>query len=326
MPRPLAVPHRTPLQTSLRALFTLVALGVFAASAGCLVGLHGPVPTAFSPSDEGPAPAAASRYDTDDGDDGDEDDATPSLAQPAPRSALPPPAAPTPEQVERELAPYGKWIDTPEYGRVWVPGSQDANWQPYTDGSWAYTNYGWSFAPTVSWGWLAFHYGRWGYGSWGWFWEPGYLWGPAWVSWRIGPGYHCWSALGPRNYHYGRGWRGWVTAPAHTIGRPIGPHRITGAHAATIVRSSRPVARAGSNPGTRGGYRYGGTRDGGTRYGGTRYGGGARGGGASGHSGSRPSGGASRGSSGGTSRSSGGGSHGGGGGGAHTSGGHGGHR
>lgn len=302
MPRPLAVPQ--PLRTPSHALFTLLALGVAASSAGCLMGMRGPMPTARSPVAEAPMAAPSAAPPSVAIDDGEDDDD----AMPAPRAALPPSGTPTPEQVERELAPYGKWIDTPDYGRVWVPGSQDADWQPYTDGSWAYTSYGWSFAPSVSWGWLAFHYGRWGYGPWGWFWEPGYVWGPAWVSWRIGPGYHCWSALAPRHYHYGRGWRGWVTAPAHAIGRPIGTHRITGRAAATIVRSARPAVRASTPSGARGGSRSG--RGGGYWRGGTRggTGGGARGG--------TPGGGVR---GGGTSR-------GGGGGGARVSGGHGGHK
>src|SRR5438270_411528 len=45
-----------------------------------------------------------------------------------------PPAQPPDQQTfERSLSPYGHWVDTPEYGRVWIP-DEGADWQPYTDG------------------------------------------------------------------------------------------------------------------------------------------------------------------------------------------------
>ena len=211
---------------------------------GCLVGVRGPVPTSLAPAAAAPSgPAAAA---VDDGD--DEDDAVPSPAQPAPKAALPPGAAPTPEQVERELSPYGKWIDTPDYGRVWVPASQDPNWQPYTDGSWVYTPYGWSFAPTVAWGWLAFHYGRWGWGPWGWFWEPGYVWGPAWVSWRRVGVHYCWSPYAPRGYVYGRRWPGWVVVPREHFRAPIATVRLARPQAHVVLRSAGLVHPGRARP------------------------------------------------------------------------------
>lgn len=244
--------------SKLPALLVLVLFG--AASSGCLVGMRVPVGPAPAP-----APVAHPGAMNDDAD--DEDDEIPAH-QAAPRAALPPESVPTPEAVERELAPHGKWVDTPDYGRVWVPAAAaDPDWQPYTDGSWVYTSWGWSFSPVVPWGWLAFHYGRWGFGPLGWFWEPGYVWGPAWVSWRIGPGYHCWSALGPRGYRYGHHWRGWVTAPAHSIGQPVRAHRISGARASPIVRSARPITRGGGagHWGSPGSHYRNGASSGGTR-------------------------------------------------------------
>src|SRR5207248_3986136 len=131
-------------------------------------------------------------------------------AAPAPEAA-PPAQAPDEQAFEQRLSPYGHWVNTPEYGRVWIPAGVSSDWQPYTDGRWVDTQAGWTFASDAPWGWAAYHYGRWGfYPALGWFWVPGFTWGPAWVSWRWSNGYVCWSALGPRGFRYGRGWNGWV--------------------------------------------------------------------------------------------------------------------
>lgn len=99
-----------------------------------------------------------------------------------------------------ELSPYGQWINTPDYGYVWIP-SAGPDFQPYaTSGHWVLTNYGWTWVSDYSWGWAPFHYGTWDFdGTLGWYWIPGYQWSPAWVSWRSEPGYYGWAPLGP-NY------------------------------------------------------------------------------------------------------------------------------
>src|ERR1700736_5867097 len=78
-----------------------------------------------------------------------------------PPSAEPPPRAPDQRAFEERLSPYGRWVDTPDYGRVWVPAGVAQDWQPYSDGSWVDTSSGWYFASTVPWGWAVYHYGRW---------------------------------------------------------------------------------------------------------------------------------------------------------------------
>ena len=35
-----------------------------------------------------------------------------------PPAAEPPPRAPDQQSFEQQLSPYGRWVDTPEYGRV----------------------------------------------------------------------------------------------------------------------------------------------------------------------------------------------------------------
>src|SRR5690348_16105564 len=72
--------------------------------------------------------------------------------QAPPADALPPAQAPDQNSFDQGLSPYGQWMDTPEYGRVWVPSGATPDWQPYTDGRWVDTQWGWSFASTVPWG------------------------------------------------------------------------------------------------------------------------------------------------------------------------------
>lgn len=98
----------------------------------------------------------------------------------------------------QDLAPYGQWIEDPQYGYVWSP-NVDATFRPYyTNGNWVMTNYGNTWVSNYPWGWACFHYGRWTYdGYYGWLWIPGSDWGPAWVSWRAGDGNYGWAPLGP---------------------------------------------------------------------------------------------------------------------------------
>lgn len=97
-----------------------------------------------------------------------------------------------------ELGPYGQWVQTPEYGNVWIP-NVEPGFQPYaTNGHWVVTEYGNTWVSDYAWGWAPFHYGRWYQDRYrGWAWVPGNDWGPAWVSWRSGGGYYGWAPLGP---------------------------------------------------------------------------------------------------------------------------------
>jgi hypothetical protein len=97
----------------------------------------------------------------------------------------------------------GNWIEAEGYGYGWQPdvGVSDPNWRPYTDGYWAYTDYGWTWISYEDFGWATYHYGRWAnLADYGWVWFPGsdLDWGPAWVSWRTGGDYIGWAPLPPR--------------------------------------------------------------------------------------------------------------------------------
>ena len=98
------------------------------------------------------------------------------------------------------LAPYGRWVDSPQYGQVWYPTGVQQGWRPYyNDGHWAYSDDdGWVWVSDVPWGWAPFHYGRWAFDpQYGWIWVPGRVWGPAWVTFRQGPDSIGWAPLPP---------------------------------------------------------------------------------------------------------------------------------
>ena len=103
-----------------------------------------------------------------------------------------------PQDFYDDLAPHGQWVQTPEYGDVWIPNA-GPGFQPYsTNGHWVITEYGNTWVSGYAWGWGPFHYGRWYRDRYrGWAWIPGNDWGPAWVSWRSGGGYYGWAPLGP---------------------------------------------------------------------------------------------------------------------------------
>jgi len=96
------------------------------------------------------------------------------------------------------LAPYGDWVNMDPYGYVWVPRHMGYRWRPYSDGRWAWTDYGWTWMDNSEWGWIPFHYGRWNMDNdIGWYWVPGTTWGPAWVTWRSNDMYMGWAPLPP---------------------------------------------------------------------------------------------------------------------------------
>ncbi len=96
------------------------------------------------------------------------------------------------------LSAQGNWIEVADYGYCFQPNvaSGNANWRPYADGYWAYTDAGWTWVSYEDFGWATYHYGRWSrLSDYGWVWVPGYEWAPAWVSWRTGGDYVGWAPL-----------------------------------------------------------------------------------------------------------------------------------
>jgi len=97
-----------------------------------------------------------------------------------------------------ELSPYGCWESGGRWGDCWVPANVAAGWQPYTDGEWIYTDYGWTWVSYDPWGGDPYHYGSWAWEDpWGWVWVPGTVWAPAWVTWGYSDSYVGWAPIPP---------------------------------------------------------------------------------------------------------------------------------
>ncbi len=119
-----------------------------------------------------------------------------------------------------DLAAYGTWSDSPEYGAVWYP-QVAVGWVPYREGHWAWVPpWGWTWVDDAPWGFTPFHYGRWILIGARWAWTPGVVavagppvYAPALVTFfGIGAGVAIgaalasgtigWCPLGPREaYH-----------------------------------------------------------------------------------------------------------------------------
>jgi hypothetical protein len=104
----------------------------------------------------------------------------------------------SPTDFYQPLSPYGSWVSVGSYGRCWHPSELGTDWQPYTVGSWEWTDAGWYWESDEPWAWACYHYGSW-YDdpSVGWVWIPGTDWAPAWVTWRDSDDYIGWAPCGP---------------------------------------------------------------------------------------------------------------------------------
>lgn len=115
-------------------------------------------------------------------------------------SELPPDA----QRFFQDLAPFGTWVNSGEFGWGWQPTAALLNrdWRPYSDnGRWLWTDRGWYWASDYSWGDITFHYGRWLLtNDWGWLWFPDTVWAPAWVTWRVYDSYCGWAPLPPATF------------------------------------------------------------------------------------------------------------------------------
>src|SRR6202051_4723976 len=123
-----------------------------------------------------------------------------------------------------DLDDHGDWRDTPEYGHVWYPRVEVADWAPYHYGHWAYIEpWGYTWVDDQPWGFAPFHYGRWVNveGRWGWIPSPPRtegvvyvrpVYAPALVAFVGGGGFSVGSGVGG-----GGGAVGWF---------PLGPREV----------------------------------------------------------------------------------------------------
>jgi len=155
-----------------------------------------------------------------------------------------------------ELSPYGAWVDSPDYGYVWVPDAGPGFFPYSTGGYWVYTSFGWTWISEYPWGWAPFHYGRWYYDKWyGWVWVPGTEWGPGWVSWRRCNGYYGWAPLAPgfsfampSPWNYRIPYHHWVFVPDLYFGRhDLYRHYVNRADNEYLLRNSSFVGNTYSD-------------------------------------------------------------------------------
>ncbi len=108
--------------------------------------------------------------------------------------------------VASDLDDNGTWRDDPEYGHVWCPRVESADWRPYYHGHWTFVNpFGWTWVSDESWGWAPYHYGTWVSRSYGWAWRPGPVnqyWSPAVVHFTEYGDRVAWCPLAPAEVRY----------------------------------------------------------------------------------------------------------------------------
>jgi hypothetical protein len=109
------------------------------------------------------------------------------------------------------LAAEGSWGTVGSYGRCWHPRGVAADWRPYCDGQWVWTDNGWYWQSDEAWAWACYHYGTWTLDpTLGWIWVPGIEWAPAWVVWRSGGGYTGWAPCAPHGARVSSDWFAFV--------------------------------------------------------------------------------------------------------------------
>ena len=84
-----------------------------------------------------------------------------------------------------DLNYYGNFFNAPGYGMMWQPYFVGMGWDPFMDGSWAFSpGWGFGWVSAYPWGWTPYHYGTWVFlPGYGWAWQPGGV----WTTWYAQP-------------------------------------------------------------------------------------------------------------------------------------------
>jgi len=152
------------------------------------------------------------------------------------------------------LAPYGRWVVTEPYGEVWVPSGIASGWDPYWDGEWIWTDYGWTWVSYDPWGDIPYHYGTWVWvGTYGWVWEPGTVWATAWVTWAWTDGYIGWAPVPSTFFITASGYFGpaVVVAPTRFVFVPATQFVGVNVTTARVPQTQNAAILAGAQKGTR---------------------------------------------------------------------------
>ncbi len=111
-----------------------------------------------------------------------------------------------------DLARFGDYEQTPDFGLVWFPRDVPPDWAPYRFGRWVdVAPWGYTWVDEAPWGFAPFHYGRWADIDGRWAWVPGEsvarpIYAPALVAFIGGGGWGAqfgydgaigWAPLGP---------------------------------------------------------------------------------------------------------------------------------
>jgi hypothetical protein len=134
-----------------------------------------------------------------------------------------------------QLSPHGRWVAAASYGDVWIPSGVVAGWEPYVDGEWVYTDYGWTWIADDPWGDIPYHYGTWTWADpYGWCWVPGTIWAPAWVTWAYTDDYIGWAPVPPSFILTASGYVGAPIVVASTRYVFVPTTRFVGVRASTV--------------------------------------------------------------------------------------------
>lgn len=103
------------------------------------------------------------------------------------------------EEIHAVLADYGRFVQHPTYGEVWVPTVTPTGWHPYEPCHWVKTRrLDWFYLDRTPWGAIVHHYGRWAHDiALGWIWVPGVDFSPGWVLWQVTPQQVGWAPMPP---------------------------------------------------------------------------------------------------------------------------------
>lgn len=145
-----------------------------------------------------------------------------------------------------QLAPYGMWLEEPQFGTVFMP--DDGGYVPYTNGHWEYTDVGMVWVSSEPFAWVTSHYGRWWFSDryQRWAWVPDTAWGPSWVDWRESGGYLGWSPMPPQiviDQGYSAPIAAWHFCPADRIvDVDVTRYYVPRERVVTYQRQARPIA------------------------------------------------------------------------------------
>ncbi|HAX49603.1 MAG TPA: hypothetical protein PK605_08930 [Ignavibacteria bacterium] len=148
------------------------------------------------------------------------------------------------------------YYDDESYLFIWRPNVSE-DWKPYSRGKWEYTDHGWLWTSSDSWGNSTYNYGRWWNSpKYGWVWLPGYTWAPAWVRWKVtgDDNFIGWVPLTPKakwksetgitdnNYRYTNKEADWVFVDAVTFTGDITPGGVKNASEnSALMKSSTNI-------------------------------------------------------------------------------------